>query len=82
MNSDCRKQQRLGEGGVCRELRESAGTAVPQAEIERLQLEPTHRETPLAGRRAGDAIAGGVRSRIFHTSRATVKCSARRSRGA
>lgn len=39
-------------------------------------------ETPLAGRRAGDAIAGGVRSRIFHTNPVAVKGRGRRSRGA
>lgn len=34
-------------------------------------------ETPLSGRRAGDAIAGGVRPRIFHERRIFVNQQAR-----
>ena len=59
------KSKRLRDGGVGPELRSPAG------------LMCSHKETPLSGRRAGDAIAGGVRVVIFHADRAFVKCSSR-----
>lgn len=44
-----RQEKRLHMGGVGPQMRSAVG------------LEPTpQRETPLAGRRAGDAISGGV----------------------
>jgi hypothetical protein len=59
--------KRLPEEGVGPEMRSSVGQ------------EPTpQRETPLAGRRAGDAISGGVSVRILSATVVPVKhvCSA------
>ncbi len=66
MNAE-QKKKRLNEGGVGPAMRSLAGLALPQ------------RETPLSGRRAGDAIAGGVKTDIFHADWAFVKHSSRQS---
>jgi len=61
MNTEQKK--RLHEGSVGPAMRSLAGLVLPQ------------RETPLAGRRAGDSIAGGVRTDILHADWAFVKRS-------
>ncbi|KFB72629.1 MAG: hypothetical protein AW09_002184 [Candidatus Accumulibacter phosphatis] len=66
MNTEQQKK-RLHERGVWPAMRSPAGLALPQ------------RETPLSGRRAGDAIAGGVKSDILHADWAFVKRSSRQS---
>jgi hypothetical protein len=66
MNTE-QKKKRLNEGGVGPAMRSPTGLALPQ------------RETPLPGRRAGDAIAGGVRADILHADWAFVKRSLRQS---
>ncbi len=56
------KQKRLHKGGVGPAIRSWVGLrAIPQI------------ETPLAGRRASDAIAGGVSARIMVTHDRAVK---------
>lgn len=63
MNTEGQKEKRFHERGVGPAMRSPAGLVLPQ------------RETPLAGRRAGDAIAGGVRTDILHADWAFVKRS-------